>query len=119
MRFLGTTPDSSAIFPLLTSVCSQLSFLYGASLETIPDDLSQLVNHFKNLLKNASFEKPLYIFFDSLDQLSPMNSAHSLSWLPISLPKHVKVVVSTLPNYFGILETLQNMVELPNNFAQV
>ena len=119
LRFLGTTPDSSSIFPLLTSVCKQLSFLFGASFVSIPDDLSQLINHFKVLLKHATADRPLFIFFDSLDQLSPINSAHSLSWLPISLPKYVKCIVSTLPNYYGISETLDNMIEIPENFIQV
>jgi len=119
LRFLGTTPDSSSIFPLLKSVCSQLSFLYDVSFSTIPDDLSQLINHFKLLLTNASAERPLFIFFDSLDQLSPMNSAHSLSWLPISLPKYVKFIVSTLPNLYSILATLEIMIEIPENFVQV
>jgi hypothetical protein len=119
LRFLGTTPDSSAIFQLLKSACSQLSYLFGVSLENTPDDLSQLINHFKVLLKHATAERPLFIYFDSLDQLSSMNSAHSLSWLPISLPKYVKCCVSTLPNYYGIFETLENMIEIPENFIHV
>jgi len=48
-----------------------------------------------------------------------MNSAHSLSWLPVNLPKNVKIILSTLTGYFGIVETLQNMIEIPENFAQV
>ena len=119
LRFLGTTPDSSSIFPLLKSVCCQLSYLYGVSFSAIPDDLSQLINHFKALLSHASAERPLFIFFDSLDQLSPMNSAHALSWLPISLPKHVKCIVSTLPNLYGISDILEIMIEIPENFVQV
>ena len=48
-----------------------------------------------------------------------MNSAHSLSWLPVNMPKNVKIILSTLTGYFGIVETLQNMIEIPENFAQV
>jgi hypothetical protein len=48
-----------------------------------------------------------------------MNSAHSLSWLPVNLPKNVKIILSTLTGYFGIVETLKNMIEIPENFAQV
>ena len=116
---MGTTPDSSSIFPLLKSVCCQLSYLFGVSFSTIPDDLSQLINHFKILLNHASAERPLFIFFDSLDQLSSMNSAHSLSWLAISLPKYVKCIVSTLPSLYSILDTLEIMIEISENFVQV
>jgi len=37
----------------------------------------------------------------------------------VNLPKNVKIILSTLTGYFGIVETLQNMIEIPENFAQV
>ena len=119
IRFLGTTPDSSSIFPLLRSICMQISFIYKVPTENIPSELSNLTNYFKKLLENATPETPLFIFLDSLDQLSSTNSAHSLSWMPVSLPKNVKIIVSTLTGYFGIPETLKNMIEIPENFAYV
>jgi hypothetical protein len=85
----------------------------------MPLDLSSLTNFFKGLLKLATDQKPLFIILDSLDSLSAMNSAHSLSWLPVNLPKNVKIILSTLTGYYGIIETLKNMIEIPENFAQV
>ena len=119
IRFLGTTPDSSSIYPLLKSICHQIAHNYQKPIEGIPLDLSSLTNFFKNLLKSASEEKPLFIILDSLDSLSAMNSAHSLSWLPVNLPKNVKIILSTLTGYYCIVETLQNMIEDPENFDQV
>ncbi|CAF0730783.1 unnamed protein product [Brachionus calyciflorus] len=118
-RFLGTTPDSSSIYPLLKSICHQISHNYQKPIDNIPLELSNLTNHFKKLLECATTEKPLFIFLDSLDQLSPINSAHSLSWMPVNLPKNVKIIVSTLTGYFGMIETLNNMIEIPENFAYV
>ena len=92
VRFLGTTPDSSSIGPLLRSVCQQINFIYQVPDNTIPVELSQLINHFKRLLEKATADKPLCIFFDSLDQLSSADGAHSMSWLPPTLPNHVKLV---------------------------
>jgi hypothetical protein len=92
VRFLGTTPDSSSIGPLLRSVCQQICFLYQVPDNNIPIELSQLTNHFKRLLEKATADKPLCIFFDSLDQLSSADGAHSMSWLPPTLPNHVKMV---------------------------
>ena len=92
VRFLGTTPDSSSIGPLLRSVCQQISFLYQVPDNNIPLELSQLINHFKKLLEKATTDKPLCMFFDSLDQLSSADGAHSMSWMPPTLPNHVKFV---------------------------
>lgn len=118
-RFLGTTPDSSSIYPLLKSLSHQISHNYEKSIDNIPLELSNLTNHFKKLLESASAEKPLFIFLDSLDQLSPINSAHSLSWMPVNLPKNVKIIVSTLTGYYGMVETLNNMIEITENFIFV
>lgn len=119
IRFLGTTPDSSSVYPLLKNLCSQISYLYQKPIDNIPAELSNLTNYFKKLLECATPEKPLYIFLDSLDGLSASNSAHSLSWMPVNLPKNVKIVVSTLTGYYGIVETLRNMIEIIDNFAEV
>ena len=95
VRFLGTTPDSSSIGPLLRSVCQQISFLYQITDTNIPVELSQLTIHFKRLLEKTPNDKPLCIFFDSLDQLSSADGAHSMSWLPPTLPNHVKLVTKS------------------------
>lgn len=92
VRFLGTTPDSSSIGPLLKSVCMQLTYLYNIPDTNIPLELSQLTIHFKRLLEKTPADKPLCMFFDSLDQLSSADGAHSMSWMPPTLPNHVKLV---------------------------
>ncbi len=119
LRFLGTSPDSSSIIPLLTSLCQQICNNYNQSHEDIPQELSPLVQHFKNLLEVATQEKPLIIFLDSLDQLSGASGAHQLAWLPLSLPTNTKLVLSTLPDYYGILDKLRNMILTEGNFVQV
>lgn len=120
LRFLGTTPNSSSIIPLLTSLCKQLTCLYDQPEdEYIPDELSPLVQHFKKLLCCATEEKPLVLILDSLDQLSGADGAHQLTWLPTTLPSNVRLIVSTLPDYFGILETLQIMIENAENYIPV
>ena len=98
VRFLGTTPDSSSIGPLLRSVCQQISLLYQIQDSTIPVELSQVTNHFKRLLEKTTADRPLCIFFDSLDQLSSAEGAHSMSWLPPTLPSHVKLVRRQRPH---------------------
>lgn len=93
--------------------------MYDQPIDNIPDELSPLVGHFKNLLTFATEEKPIMLIFDSLDQLSGADGAHQLAWLPAVLPRHVKCIVSTLPNMYGILDNLRIMVEEPDNYVQV
>ncbi|UJR21318.1 hypothetical protein I4U23_024409 [Adineta vaga] len=59
---------------------------------TIPTELSQLINYFKRLLEKTPSDKPLSIFLDSLDQISSSDGAHSMSWFPPTLPIHVKLI---------------------------
>lgn len=44
----------------------------------------------------AKSNRPIIVFLDSLEQLSPTENAHLVAWLPRILPSHVHVVVSTL-----------------------
>ncbi|KAK3802261.1 hypothetical protein RRG08_004547, partial [Elysia crispata] len=119
LRFLGTTPGSSTIIPLLTSYCQHLSVMYNQPLEDIPDELAPLTQYFKKLINLASEEQPLVLFFDSLDQLSGSDGAHNLTWMPIMLPPHVKVIISVLPNYYGLLDLLKTMIEMPDSFIEI
>ena len=119
IRFLGTSPDSSAIIPLLTSLCRQISFHADISCDEIPEEMSPLVQYFKNLLTLATEEVPIMIFLDSLDQLSSSDGAHQLAWMPVNLPPHAKIVVSTLPNYNDILAAAKRLIETENNYIEI
>ena len=59
------------------------------------------------------------LFFDSLDQLSGAAGAHQLTWFPTQLQENVKVIASTLPDYYGLLDTLTLMLEDDSCFIQV
>ncbi|XP_065565326.1 NACHT and WD repeat domain-containing protein 2-like isoform X3 [Artemia franciscana] len=94
LRFCGTTPDSSALAPMLTSLCQQISYNYLLPFENIPTDLVPLTAYFKQLLTFATPEMPMYIFLDSVDQLGNSQDSNKLTWLPTKLPENVKVVAS-------------------------
>lgn len=61
-------------------------------------DYNKLIKFFADLLNKASSRKPLNVFLDSLDNLAEDYGARQLAWLPLTLPQHVKLVVSTLPD---------------------
>ena len=57
--------------------------------------MDKLVTYFEEKINLLSMDT--VIMLDSLDQLSPENGAHKMSWLPSYVPDNVKIVVSTLP----------------------
>ena len=60
-RYLGTTPDSSSLAPLLTSICQQLSYTFMLPFEDIPDDLVPLTAHMKELLNQVQFCNSIFV----------------------------------------------------------
>ena len=78
--------------------------------------MTELQEDFVSCLQMATAEQPLFIFLDSLDQFGPEDNARQLTWLPMVLPSHVKLVVSTLPDAeyecFPILQVGNNLLHL-------
>src|SRR5712671_4824712 len=81
-RFIGATPASSNGRALLESLCHQISRAYGDET-TVPTTYLELLQDFPKRLKLASRDKPLFLFLDALDQLSDVDNARNLSWLPL------------------------------------
>ena len=70
VRFLGTTPLSSNVHALLTSVCEQLRRAYGRSSEPVPSDFKALKVYFHTAVTAwPTADRPLTLFIDSVDQV--------------------------------------------------
>lgn len=95
-RFIGATPGSSNARSLLEELCRQITRNYGGDERTIPTEYRELLQAFPKCLALAHAEKPLVLFVDALDQLSDQDHADQLAWLPVSLPAHVRLILSTL-----------------------
>ncbi|XP_055907671.1 NACHT and WD repeat domain-containing protein 2 [Eupeodes corollae] len=124
IRFLGTTPDSSALTPTLISICQQISYNYMLPFENIPDDLVPLTAHFKQLLTYASPAQPLTLYLDSVDQLTGTQDANKVSWIPTRLPPHCKIIIScaneeTNPTVSQEYHVLCKMIDIEENFIEV
>ena len=113
LRFLGTSKSSSTVTALLQSVCLQLCYLYNLAMPSasVLENFTTISKFFHALLTFIATQpelihKPLFILLDSLDQLSSLDGAHLLTWLPRTLPKNVHIIVSTIPRIHGILDKL-------------
>lgn len=113
-RFIGATADSSNIRSLLSGLCRWIERAYGAAEEQLPSDFAALVEKFDSRLALATAETPLIVFLDALDQLSDADQARTLAWLPVELPPHVRLVVSSLPQ---LEEALTARLPKENRFA--
>ena len=104
-RFIGATSASANIISLLTGICGQIAREFDVTLESLTGEgrekslyeingLTELLN---KCLALGNEQKPVILFLDALDQLSDTDNARSLFWIPMKLPSHVKLIVSSLP----------------------
>ncbi|XP_052800087.1 uncharacterized protein LOC128231374 isoform X2 [Mya arenaria] len=119
LRFIGTTPDSSSIVGLLTSITSQIRKAYGIDTD-VSKDLRMLTDEFALSLFSPNNDRPLVILLDSLDQLDTSHNARQLQWLPMKLRPNVKVIVSTLPeNQFEAYPILKSTIRADANLVKI
>ncbi|KAM4706593.1 NACHT and WD repeat domain-containing protein 2 [Discoglossus pictus] len=119
VRFLGSTEMSSELSCLLQSICEQLAVNYRCLRQGLPKKVLDLRELFLNLLNESSFHRPLVIVLDSLEQLSDADDARKLWWLPIHLPRTVRIIISTLPNKHGILQKLRCLIHNEDNYIEL
>lgn len=115
IRFLGTSSKSSSILSVLKSVAEQICAIYDIPLpdNSTLNNFISLITYFPSLLTRVA-ELPekgaLLILLDSVDQLENSFRAHTCKWLPRVCPKNVQIILSTLPDMYGILEWLKEIL---------
>uniref|UniRef100_A0A8C2YFP1 NACHT and WD repeat domain-containing protein 2 n=1 Tax=Coturnix japonica TaxID=93934 RepID=A0A8C2YFP1_COTJA len=119
IRFLGSTETSIDLKNILQSICEQLAVNYRCLVQSYPKKIHDLRDLFINLLNESSFHRPLVIIFDALEQLTDNDDARKLWWLPIHLPRSVRIILSTLPNKYGILQKLRCLIHEEDNYIEL
>ncbi|XP_075786717.1 NACHT and WD repeat domain-containing protein 2 [Pelodiscus sinensis] len=119
IRFLGSTEMSTDLKNLLQSICEQLAINYRCLVQSYPKKIHDLRDLFINLLNESSFHRPLVIIFDALEQLSDIDDARKLWWLPVHLPRSVRIIMSTLPSKHGILQKLRCLIHEEDNYIEL
>ncbi|KAG9467153.1 hypothetical protein GDO78_015505 [Eleutherodactylus coqui] len=123
LRLLGTSPQSSEIHDVLKSICYQVCLALDLAPPTVrvTNNYDETVRFFHQILTTVSTRKTetLMLFLDSLDQLSQSGGAHHLHWLPKECLYNVHIVLSTLPEEGGILNTLREKIVDENSYLEV
>lgn len=101
--FIGSTPQSSSHLYLLQYLLQALKRHLELE-DAVPTDPAQLTRTLEIWLQRLALgmeaggsKVSMVLVLDALNQLDSDGNAHELTWLPITFPKHVRVIVSTLP----------------------
>lgn len=80
----------------------------------------ELAHYFKRLLQLPTKDKPLFLFLDGIDLLSSDDGALGLSWLPLELTDHVKILVSVSSEVkYRCYPVLKSLLRDKNCFIEV
>lgn len=99
-RFIGTTPESSNLRSLLSSLCRELRQELPVT-DPCPSDLNRLIEEFYSQLARATAARPIYVFLDALDQIDAADNARLVYWIRKELvsshsPCHARLVATCL-----------------------
>lgn len=122
IRFLGTSPGTINLYDVLLSVCGQLADATDIIMEPIGyQNFASLVQYMPRFLRRVATaaKMPIVILLDSVDQLSPANSAYTMKWLPLNLPANVRLIISTLPSEHNILSNMKKRIPENSCYLQV
>lgn len=94
-RFVGGVPGVESLRDLLASLTTEICRAYDAPEPNTNSNIQEISATFIAALRNASTERPLYIFVDAIDQLEQADSIPLSDWLQETLPDSVRFVLSS------------------------
>ena len=114
-RFIGETPGSRDLHSVLKSICKQICLVYSIRpfWSSVYINLTQLITFFHVLIEEIkTFNKPLLIVLDGLDQLqSPLEEESLVDWLPRQLHDNCMIVLTTEANVKNIRKNFESFYE--------
>ena len=93
-HFIGVSPGSTDIRRTLLRLCRELARRFGIADE-IPEEYEELRKVFPRFLEQAASHGKVVLPLDGLNQLDETQRAHTLDWLPQTLPPGLRAIVST------------------------
>lgn len=91
-RFIGQSDGTTTVHSVLTSLLKEIKQISGKLAEEIPVDPVELREKWLSLLERTGARGKTVIVIDALNQLE--SGLADLRWLPRSLPKNIKLIVS-------------------------
>ena len=115
-HFIGVSPGSTELSQILVNLYQQLSqnLKHKVHKDFAGYDLEKVKDCFLNLVKEVEKNKRIILFFDALNQININEQGYLLNWI-FSLPKHIKVVMSTLRG--SMYNSLMTIKPVPTSFS--
>ena len=114
-HFIGGAPGSTSLRMTLHRLCQEIYKAWNIDdIDKVPQSYSDLEAEFVRLVSVAPINctrKPILIILDALNQFDEANSPWTMQWLPFTLCKEVKVIVSSLKGKY--IDTLSSDWHIP------
>jgi len=94
-HFFGASAGSTDLRRTLRRLCHAVARAAGDERE-LPQEAKELATRFEELLGQAAQRQRVVLILDALNQLDAPDNAHTMFWLPRSLPPNARVVVSSI-----------------------
>ena len=94
-HFTGASPRSTSLRSTIERVVQTIGLAYGREYDTSVE-LRDLVATFHEALEEVPKPDHLLLIIDAVNQFDERDRAGRLTWLPTTLPKNVRVVLSTI-----------------------
>ena len=105
MHFIGASAASSDWSAMLRRILSELQERFNIQGE-LPTDINELRETLPVWLNLAAQKGRVLLILDALNQLEDKQGAQELTWLPVTFPEKVQVILSTLPG-----KTLDSLIK--------
>lgn len=113
-HFIGVSPGSTDIRRTLLRLCRELARRFQLT-EEIPDEYHELLGALPKILIQVASRASVVLVLDGLNQLDRSHYAHELHWLPQSLPRGLRLIVSSLEG--DCLDGLRRRDPAPDEIA--
>jgi WD40 repeat protein len=113
-HFVGASAGSTDLRRALRRLCHALARAVADERE-IPQEVKELAPRFEELLGQAAQGRRVMLILDALNQFDATDNAHTMYWLPRTLPLNVRVIISSLEH--PALEALRRRGEAVGEIA--
>ncbi|KAI9199210.1 uncharacterized protein BJ171DRAFT_601992 [Polychytrium aggregatum] len=126
VRFVGLTPESCTIASIIMSICRQITRAFATSLPRNAEEseaasyisYGRLKHCLKEHLKYATDENPIIIVIEGLHRLSESSDC-SLTWLPMTLPKNARILLTGTTNHTSHLVFRDRLQTFPLQYQSI
>ena len=96
-RFIGAVAGSEDLAAVLNNLACAIAAAQGRLPSRLEPSFDAASAAFNTALETASSNRPICVFIDALDQLSPGDQLRLLDWLPDSLPTFARIILTARP----------------------